>query len=298
MRFKQLFYAFCTCAIFSACSNDEATSQSASPIKLRAGIKSLTTRADASSSKLQGTTFNNGREVEVHFYQGNTSYSEDLTYTVAADGSMSTTASVPNFPTSGGLTVRAVHPASATYTFDGEPFDFTVSTDQSDETGYCNSDFMYACTTSSTNDISLNFDHALSKLVIKLDVGSSGLTATNATEFKLIAFTGASFRIVNDEFNDFNLSNGPATTISLGNHTTTDGVACIIPPQSINSGTSFITFKLAGSTYTFKPITGLNFESGYEYVITLTVTRAGVKMKSSDIYPWYSGEPISGSANV
>ena len=297
MRFKQLLFAFCTCAIFSACSNDEATSQSANPIKLRAGIKSLTTRADASSSKLQGTTFNDGAKVRVSFFQNSQTYSSDLTYTVAADGSMSTTGSVPNFPASGGLTVRAVHPSTAEYTFDGNEFDFTVSTDQSNETGYCNSDFMYAYANSSTNDISLNFVHALSKLVIKLDVGSSGLTATNATDFKLQASTGARFRISNDEFTDFGLSNGP-TTISLGNHTTTDGVACIIPPQSINSGTSFITFKLAGSTYTFKPITELNFENGYEYVITLTVNRAGVKMKSSDINPWESGEPISGSANV
>lgn len=205
MRFKQLLFAFCTCAVFSACSNDEATSQSASPIKLRAGIKSLTTRADASSSKLQGTTFNDGAKVRVSFFQGSTSYSSDLTYTVASDGSMSTTETAPLFPTSCGLTIRAVHPSTATYEYDGDDFQFTVSTDQSNETGYCNSDFMYASTSSTTNDISLSFEHALCKLIIKLDVGSTGLSATSATDFKLISNPNASIRISNDNLNDIGI---------------------------------------------------------------------------------------------
>ena len=151
-------------------------------------------------------------------------------------------------------------------------------------------------------EIKLQFEHQLSKVIVKLKAGD-GVDAS--------ALTGAEVNIVNTkpEASFTGLSQtGPATisatgdvaNIKIGTWSGSD-IAAIIVPQTVSKGTALFKVKLTnGGNYTYVIPNGgsdnnVIFSAKTVVTYTLTLTTAGIDVKS-EIKAWNTGTPANGDA--
>lgn len=209
---------------------------------------------------------------------------------------------------------------------------FTVSDDQSGQTNYVASDFLYGMATASytgTNakTAEVTMYHALSKIIIKV-VPASGVTFSSLTELKL---TGVK------RTTKIRMANPPSTSMTVGSAATdnvdeaytetgdgtdvivtdatnvaaadieNDGVAAIIPPQALSGlGVSCTidgqtaTNSLSGLTYDVSgtPTAIGTFLPGKVYTITLNIKTGALDVKLVAIYDWEEGNGSGSSLDL
>ncbi len=207
---------------------------------------------------------------------------------------------------------------------------FTVQDDQSTDDNYVASDFIYGKATASytgTNakTAEVTMYHALSKIIFKV-VPASGVTFSSFTELKL---TGV------NRTTQVRMANAPSSSMTVGNNTTdhvaiataasstdvivtnysnfvapdaaNDGVAAIIPPQSLTSlGVSCTidgktaTANLSGLQYdnSGTPTTISDFQPGKVYTITLNVKTGALDVRLIAIHDWDSGNGDGSSLDL
>ena len=154
-----------------------------------------------------------------------------------------------------------------------------VQQDQSIEANYLASDLLSATPKAvSYDDTALEFKHRTAKISIqlKVDVGS---TATFANSQVLL----------------YNLSttNGNPANILCYN-ASDDGSAhhALVAPQTFAANKEFLRLILAdGAVHNFVPAASIEFEAGYQYVFTITVTDTGMKVTVGEAIPW--GDEVS-----
>ena len=323
------FFTTITCALLAAlasCSNDHVlydyTKTDNTPIEIATsigGVDVLTKAAtDVYSGGENGKHFDEGTKVNVYIFEHvegeqtrvyNYGDNGKVEYTADANGVLK--ASPTNyFPGNGhGIDIYGIYPTTIVASTQQT---FTVSTDQSDNAKYKESDLMFAAKQTVTDRkaaLTLTFKHQLSKVIVKL-VKGTGLNESD--------LDGAEVKILNtkpectitsvgeNEMTDIKAS-GDAKDITVGtwnNETTSLGLAAIVVPQTIPEGTDLIQVKLRnGATYKYKYTTksGENqfrgFTSGNQHTFTLTLSTFGITV-NAEISGWGEGTDDNGEATL
>ena len=220
----------------------------------------------ATDQGLQSTQIVEGQKVGVTI-MGAASVHKNVAWTVGKNGSLSNTGTAAYWGTTD-ATVTAYHPYHSSYT--GTSQTFTVSTDQSTEEGYLNSDLLWATTTASSaaNPVTLNFSHKLSQINVTLvNDGNIDLSGTSITLCGTNIATG------------FNPQTGElhAVTESIADIKAyvTSGSTCtasaMIVPQTLKEGSEFIKISVGEEDYHYTLPEDRVFESGKAYEFTIEV---------------------------
>lgn len=159
-----------------------------------------------------------------------------------------------------------------------------VQQDQSIEANYLASDLLSATPkTVSYDDTALEFKHRTAKISIHLEA-AVGSTATFANSQVLL----------------YNLSttNGNPANILCYN-ASDDGSAhhALVAPQTFAANKEFLRLILAdGVVHNFVPAASIEFEAGYQYVFTITLTDTGMKVTVGEAIPW--GDEVSSENGI
>lgn len=165
---------------------------------------------------------------------------------------------------------------------------FTVQPDQRSQASVMQSDFLYAkdktVTASEDGAIKVAFDHVLSKLNVMLERRSE-LDAD--VTFTSVTLTGCALTT------SINLQSGnvtPATSeqnesITLYSSQAGSQYECILVPQTISANWK-VSIVAGSKTYTFQSNDAVNFQSGMEYTLSLTVGRDKVTLGGIVAEPW------------
>ena len=216
-----------------------------------------------------------------------------LTYTKDASGW--TTADVESiyWPVNDCIIFCGYYPSDVTK--DTETFE--VKPDQSSDADYRASDFMYVYDYHYDHDpVELQFKHMLSKVTVK--VNPNGLMTQEEFNTNLygIELTNISrtASITGEYYNKkANATGDKNKYIDLYWDTTgynpTNGVSCIVPPQTISEGVKLIlvTLNNENSNYYYTvPNGGIKFEAGKEYIFTLSLQKSGVQLSNFTVTDW------------
>lgn len=170
---------------------------------------------------------------------------------------------------------------------------FSVETDQSTSDGYHASDLMYATATiQKTNPTAqLAFSHQLSRIIVKLKAGG----ITNVPVTVTLNSTKTTTTITDGQQAATPVLSNTAP-IALGTVKVTSADSClsaIIIPQSLEAGTTFLTFNVEGiESYTYEiPDGGLTFAPGASYTFSILLSTGKITFQSASITNWY-GEGV------
>ena len=149
-----------------------------------------------------------------------------------------------------------------------------VQQDQSIEANYLASDLLSATPkTVSFDDTALEFKHRTAKISIqlKVDVGS---TATFANSQVLLY--------------NLSITNGnPANILCYSASDDGNTHHALVAPQTFAANKEFLRLILAdGAVHNFVPAASIEFEAGYQYVFTITLTDTGMKVTVGEAIPW------------
>lgn len=166
MKFTKLFVAaLCFAAVATACQEPfEEPAGQGKAISLSAGVDNFVRATD--------TAFEEGDQIGLHIVMPQGTFLNNAKYTFS-EGAL--VAEQPNYwymdeTIESDILAYYPYSASSTYNKTGN-ITFTVNADQSKERGYTTSDLMIATAVSAptAEAIALNFHHAFSKIVIKID---------------------------------------------------------------------------------------------------------------------------------
>lgn len=226
---------------------------------------------------------------------------------------------------------------------DGSPFTyaneywFTVAADQTDVANYKASDLMIGfpsnpspnvapCTLYQDGDegtVNLNFTHRLTKIIVTLtpatwvaESGSIGqVTAedlaystggeTPDTKYAKVTLCGIKRKIsfkVYDASSDLGAAeatdDGNSTVVCLGSNN-----AFIVPPQTINTSTTFIKIELINNesvyaTFHYDLTANLVLAAKNVYTYNITLEKPQIVVTVNNITAWTSGDASTGSAGL
>ncbi|MGM9697550.1 MAG: fimbrillin family protein [Prevotella sp.] len=299
MKIKQLLIVTAIGTMVAACSSrdDYSLNNDDNVIRLKANIDGMNVRAAGSSGDLQNTMFYDGEEVNVYISDAGTDQKVDgisgdyLTY-IADDNWGLTTTESPLYPESGTVNIYAIHPS----TIDKTSTTFSVQDNQSTEANYRASDLMSATELNvpkTYGSIELTFSHCLSKVIVNIDFGDTGLSAQ-----------GLDMMQINNIYKTVDITHNSTNGIVLGSNLTNkgsvafdivgDGVldysggwTAIVIPQTIPAGTKLFSFLVSGSS-TFECITDTDIElkPGFQYTFTLKLDLSGVAVSYYYMNNW------------
>lgn len=291
-------------AMTSCSSKDDYSAPDDNTIKLSYTVDqhSVGTRVGISGTDFITTTLPTGENVGVYFYEAGTTniiYSSGdtrpWTYTIGT-GNTLTAANAPTWGSTN-LDILAVYPGSWAHNDTSE--EEQVPLDQTTYDEYKRADLMLASAgnvSKTDGSVTLPFKHALSKVVVNISPGTSGLTVSNVTDITL-----------NKTFIDYELNLASLSTMSaycnnssrydvkLGNYNAS-GVTGIIPPQTLLTTQPFIKFKIGTIEYCYTPSSAIELKSGYQYTFNLTITKSNVKVSSLTVTDWKT-DPTNGTQN-
>lgn len=275
-------------ASFSACINEaEEVLAQESEIKLTSEIvPSRVTSLDYQSTQIVA-----GQQVGVTI-TGAKSEHKNKAWTVETDGSLTNTDEAVYWGNTQ-ATITAYHPYNSAWT--GTSHTFSVSTDQSIEANYRNSDLLWATKTGTKSDetVALTFTHKLAKINVLLT--SEDITDLNGATISICGTNIAT---------NFNPSTGElsATTADVQEikaGVTTDNAktaSAIIIPQTIVNGIRFIKVEHGDKIFYYTLTSGKTFEPGKSYNYNLKVKEKAVELAllSNNITDWSTGEVVEG----
>ena len=292
---KSYFLLAASALMIAACSNDESGNQSVQSPEVISLSATVNGGMRASGDNLQNAQFVSGKEIFVEAYKTgeSTAYAKDVYTTQDASGTLSGPLTYP--ATGENIDICAYYPASVK----SSTTSFTIQENQSSESGYQNSDLMYADklenkVKGSTHE--LTFNHALSKIIVNIVAGTGVddadiTTLVSAVKIKNTQPT-AGFVITNGAPGTITES-GETTDINItGTKTSNEG---IIVPQTVAAGV-FITVTYNGNDYNYELTADKKFEPGHKYTYTLTLRAGGISLKSLKINNWDEG--AGGTDNI
>lgn len=315
---KKYFILAAAAITLVACNQKEMENdgvQEPKVINLTASINSGedVTRA-SSADDLQNTQFVADQSIYVEAYEagatGSTAPYTHGTYTTGAGGALTGSLYYP--ANDAAVDIRAYYPSSlkrdVTY--------FTVSNDQSTATGYRASDAMYSVNVTNkaaNQDVKgeLEFNHALTKIVVNVTLGNGMLTplANNLPTITNVTIKSTIRKALFANTNDI-IVDGVLTASADGTEEASDinitGIMTsstimsnmgIIVPQTVTAGAEgadFIAVTYNTHTYTYKlpANTTTTFQAGkvYTYELTLNADRLDLKVVSINDWTVETGE--------
>lgn len=296
--FLGLATLFAVAFTFTACSSDDAESQSVQQdrtIRLTSSVERGSTRATTDPQSSKSLSTNSKLAIWAINQTGPAALTNgnNEQYTVDNLGNLapSTSGHTMNWPNDATLDFYAYAPYNSGYSYNAANT-FSVQTDQSTEANYLASDLVLAKATGKTyaanTPVALQFNHLLSKINITInkaenatvDLSKAKVTITNTklkTNFKPSATDESSDKILTEVTTDNDATNILAVS-ALGTATT----ACaIIVPQQIAAGTALVKIETtseatsgANRTLIAKLSAATTFASGQSYNFTVTVNDA------------------------
>ena len=289
----------------TACSQDEAELQQSNYNK--GNVISLTyqlaqTRA---ASDPQTSALSTSNKVGVFVTSGSATITNgnNNEHSVGASGAL-TTSNTMNYPTEDGAKVNiyAYAPYAAGMALSSDN-NFSVSTDQSAESGYLASDLVYASKTdqaSSETAVALNFAHKLSQLQIaiqndaNIDLSSAVVTVTGT---KIATTFNPSTGAIGD-------ASGDATDIKAATISAATTVYAIVVPQDLAANTELVKITTSDKAYVAKLTNAATLAAGKAHSFTVKLVEAttpvvevSVSLNATSITEW--GTPTSlGEANM
>lgn len=282
----------------TACSQDEADIQ---PSALTQGnVISLTSQVAATraASDPQTTALSTSNKVGVYVSSSSSTLYNNVEHSVGDAGALTTTTTM-NYPTEDGATVNiyAYAPYASSLELSSDNA-FSVSTDQSAESGYLASDLVYASKTgqASTSDaVSLTFAHKLSQLQIVIQ-NDANINLTNASVYVTGTKIATTF---NPSTGTVGAASGDATAIKAATISTAGTVYAIVVPQDIAANTELVKITTSDKTYIAKLTSAVTFAAGKAHSFTARIAPNEVELtlNASSITEW--GSPTDfGSADI
>ena len=300
MRIKQFLIAVGIGTMLAACSSrDDYSSTDDNVIRLSAGIQPLTTKA-VGDNTINQRILSEGETTRVYIYDNVTSNkvsglgSDGSIYTSQDPNAILKSTDSPLYPENGnGVNLTAVYPSSVTSTTSV----FEVYFDQSDDNGYRNSDLLNAVVVNhkkSDGIAKLNYEHLLSKVIIKIDPGTSGLDVTQIRSASMyVAHRAVPLQYSQSEGWMLGTITEAETEkeVILANNTpyTNAGWAAIVPPQTIPVGYELLYFSLNDVAYHFLLETPLELLPKHVYTFTFTINNEKLNFMGHSISNWEEG---------
>ena len=314
------------------------------PPELRLTYGAASTRAE---SNIQSTQFLSGEQIDVFMrdVSGIDHYPTPLNFTTDGSGNLSQTTDNTRYywPRQlGPLEIFGVYPAGSVtgntpFTYSTK-YSFTVKADQTDVANYKASDLMIGfpsnpspnvapCTLFQDGDegtVNLDFKHRLTKIIVTLtpatwiaESGSIGqvkaedlaYSGTEDTKYARVTLCGINRKIsfkVYDASSDLGTAEATddrnSTVVCLGSNN-----AFIVPPQTINTGTTFIKIELIDTTIenenkvyaTFHYNANPTLAAKNVYTYNITLEKPQIVVTVDNITTWTSsGDPSTGTAGL
>lgn len=289
--------------LMQGCAEDNQTDwQNRVPITL----KTIMVEGDITRSEnvnIQSTQFDKGETFYAYFptnvLVGSNPEVKSTTFTLQEDGSTWTPVIQPYFADGANLTatVHAYYPSTVTEATTS----FTVEKDQSQTSGYRNSDLMYATTTvtksGTTSEGSLAFSHKMAKIIVH---ASAGQGVTTIQEVRIVggyrgidmATSGEPLTFsLGSTLSAPNLASDYITMFKNGNNGYAD-CAALIPPQTLDGDKEFLKIVTDAGTAVYK--IGKEIESANSYMLNLTVSSSSIS-EATTISNWSNN---SGSSSI
>lgn len=298
MRIKQFLIAVGIGTMLAACSSkDDFSIADDNVIKLSAHIDEMKTRVAGNNSIHYGS-FDSDEQIRVYMKEHGTT--NDVSgigmggysiYTNGTNGFTSTDS--PMFPQSNGVDVTAVYPSDV-----ATSGSFTISTGQTTEEEYRKSDLMSAYVENhqkSNGAVELSFKHLLSKVIIKINAGNTGINTSDINEADMYVphiTTPISWNQTTGwSLGEITESAGNHDIIIGGDNYTSEGYSAILIPGTIPPGYEFLAFWVDGSgLFSFTNSDPIELKPGCVHTFTFTIVNDKVKLSSfQTISDWGSG---------
>ena len=244
----------------------------------------------------QGTEFLNGEPVDVYIKEHDGDHNENIEWPItcqvvndgdgdADDGDLTSLTPIyyPN-----GVNIIQMHAIHPSYTSGAG---FAVQTDQTTEANYAASDLCYSKPTdyARTGSVDANgrrvlqFKHLLSKIVVNLTIDDNVTGASLPSSIYLHAKTSTAMAFPADNDNGYTgcaaSDAGDAAIIKMKQE-------AIIPPQTIATGTTFLSFSVTGIGPMYYPLPAeTTFESGKMYTYNIRVKNTGIAV-TTNVTDW------------
>lgn len=303
MKHLKLFTASLIALSLCACKNETVSEPSVSggtgsPNKII--LKSSVTESRTPNTDLQKNQIANGVKIGAFIVKedGSCKYENEQ---LSADGNGKLTGNDMYFPIDGSVSIHTYAPYNGSWTY-GENT-FTISNDQSFDSGYLYSDLLYGepqgsnSFSNSTGAITVNHLHKLAKLTIDFNVVDD-TDLTGATINVLNTLPSIS---LNATDGTLGTPSGTAAPIKAHVVNSTEGEAAsvIIVPQTLTSQTPLVEIVTseASKTLQAKLTDNVTFESGKAYTYTVKVSADVAEITlTTTVTDWETGDELTGEA--
>lgn len=309
MKTKNLFLGMAAMMVtvgFTACSSDEMESQGFTPIGNEINLTSEVS-GTRSATELQTNALSTDVKVGAFGISGTEAVTNGTNnqYTVNADKTLSATDNM-KWPTdaSAKVNIYAYAPYNNNWTYNAAN-SFTVSTDQSTDAGYLNSDLVYAKAADqaqTTSAIALGFAHKLARISVTIRKGDDA--DVDLKDAKIYITNTKPTTTLNPSTGALGEASGTASDICIGEFTadaTSKTFYGIVVPQAITAGTKFVKIAAKTKTLLAKLSAATTLASGKAYTFTATIgtssTEAELTLGTVSLTGWGDATDI-GSATT
>lgn len=278
MNYRKLMLAMASAALVASCSSNSEEvrpDQKQESVSFTASMKTLSRATETSFEENDQIIVyavkdeGNGTELKA---SGN--YANYVKYTYRGNKFVNDQGIVR--PTEFGVRYFAMYPNTIT----SVPIRFNVKTAQGASGQYTMSDLCTAVSDVTTaKEVNLIFSHRLSHVVVNLQGEALG-TGTATVKLNNVN-TGCN---VDLNANTFTAYESRSTVYCADNGT--NSYKAIIVPQTIETGSPFLTVTLNGKEHTLKATSDINLTSGKQQVFNLTINKDEIVSFTGNILPW------------
>lgn len=256
----------------TACTNNTDWESSNAKITMLT-LTSQIAATRCSNTSLQGTQLVQGVKIGALAYANNTCVIDN--HPLTADGTGNFTGNTISFSSDiSSANITAYAPYNNKWISGSTSYDFCISTDQSTEEGYLNSDLLWGesqnVALGEDANANITFSHKLAKLQVSITRSDySTLSLINAKVSILGAKTQTTFTPSTGILGEAS-NNTTEILIAKLTDNGTGNMAAIIIPQTITAKKNFLKIELAsGSVFYVKLNKETTFESGKSYKISV-----------------------------
>ena len=275
-------------ASFTACTNNaEEVLTQEKEIRLTSEI----TPSRVADPELQSTQIVSGRQVGVTI-TGATTDHNNVAWSVGNNGALTNPGDAVYYG-NGIATITAYHPFNDDWD-ESTTYAFSVSTDQTNNTNYLNSDLLWAKATSSKTEtaVPLTFSHKLAKINVTLVPEKSGDDLNGATisiyNTKVSTTFNPTTGVISDAIGE---AQEIIASVTAGDIYT---ASAIVVPQEVSG--KFIKITHENKTYYYTLASAKELVSGHSYSYTLTVKGKQLISIGSSIDEWNDESGNTGDA--
>lgn len=309
MKYKHYILPLALAALVS-CSSDNDMQQPTPggkiQLHLTASLEGMTTRA---ANNLQTTSLASGNNVGVMVHEATTEgmqIASNTCYTVGTNGELTLSAtSAPIFLQSDNdVNIHSYAPFRADMLYGY--LNTSTKTDQSTSDNYIASDFLFGSPKAGNpvhplpdTPVELSYRHLGSRIVVML-VPGDGIEASYLEGAQITTCPLSTDVSFYPKTQQMTVSSSTSSNITIGKVSSSADLthAAVILPQTVSALSDFLTVSFPNDanklSFIYTPTAALTFESGKQYLYTMTVGKDGVTT-TTEVKPWdeetaYTGE--------